>query len=295
MPSVAIIGAGAIGTVLASAVHRTGADIVVCTRTPVENLVLESEGTEQVLPIPVRTEPDEVTPVDWVLLTTKGQDTATAAPWLKRLCGEHTVVAALQNGVEHTERVAPLAGPATVLPGLVYIAAERTTPGHVVHRRGKRILVPQGESGAAFAALMAESGLEVRQQADFTTEAWRKLLGNVAANPITALTLRRMDVLRDPEISELAMTLLREAIAVGNARGARLGDEDLRQILDFYSGFTESDGTSMLYDRLADRPAETELINGAVVRFGREHGIPAPANQAVHALLTVAEPLPTLG
>src|SRR4051794_2743914 len=105
MPTVAIIGAGAVGTVLASSAQLAGADTVVCTRTPVDKLVLEEDGAERTVPVPVpvRTDPMEATPVDWVLLTTKGQDTATAAPWLARLCGPATVVVALQNGVEHRE------------------------------------------------------------------------------------------------------------------------------------------------------------------------------------------------
>jgi 2-dehydropantoate 2-reductase len=293
MPSIAIIGAGAIGSVLASAAYRSGEDVVLCTRTPVDQLVVTDDSGDQAVPVPVYTDPARVSEVDWVLFTTKGQDTATAAPWLSRLCGAKTVVVALQNGVEHEARVAPLAGNATVLPALVYIAAERIAPGHVRHRRGRRIQVPAGESGERFAALMRESGLDIRLEPDFTTSAWRKLLSNVAANPITALTLRRMDVLGEPEVDELSSTLLTEAIAVGNACGARLADEDRRRILEFYADFTATDGTSMLYDRLAGRPAETELINGAVVRFGRQHGIPTPANQAVHALLASAAPLPS--
>ncbi|WP_158887254.1 2-dehydropantoate 2-reductase [Amycolatopsis anabasis] len=290
MTSVAIIGAGAIGTVLAAAVHRTGADTVLCTRTPVGELVLADDDGEHAVDVPVRTDPATAAPVDWVLLTTKGQDVAGAAPWLSRLRAPETTVVALQNGVEHRERVTPLAGSARVLPALVYIAAERIAAGRVRHRRGRRIVVPENADASAFAALLAGSGLEVHREPDFTTAAWRKLLGNVAANPITALTLRRLEVLRDGEIGELTRTLLTEAIAVGAACGARLDAADLRRTLDFYREFAADDGTSMLYDRLAGRPPETDLINGAIVRFGREHGVPTPANQAVHALLAALQP-----
>jgi len=71
----------------------------------------------------------------------------------------------------------------------------------------------------AFSAVMATS-LEVVEEADFTTAAWRKLLSNVAANPITALTSRRLGVLRDTGVRVLASTLLAEAISVGVAEGA---------------------------------------------------------------------------
>jgi 2-dehydropantoate 2-reductase len=82
--------------------------------------------------------------VDWVLLATKAQQTPQAGPWLARLCLPGTVVVVLQNGVDHVERVAPLAVGATVLPALVYVVAvERLARGRVVHCRGRRV-VPAG-------------------------------------------------------------------------------------------------------------------------------------------------------
>jgi 2-dehydropantoate 2-reductase len=285
MPAIAIVGGGAVGTVLAAAAEDAGADTVVCTRTPVDRLLLESEGHTRELDVPLTGDPAAVRRADWVLLTTKVQDTRSARPWLERLCGPDTTVVVLQNGVGHTERVQPLAGEAAVVPGLVYIAAERTTPGRVVHRRGRRLVLPRGNAARALASLLAGSGLEVEEEPDFTTALWRKLLGNVAANPVTALTGRRMDVLRDPEVRDLAEQLLSEAAAVGAAEGARLSAADVADTLAFYDRFGADDGTSMLYDRLAGRALEHEHISGAVTRLGRRHGVPTPANQAVYALL----------
>jgi 2-dehydropantoate 2-reductase len=284
--NVAVIGSGALGVVLADAAERAGHRTFVCSRTPVPRLVLEADGIRRDVPVPVVTDPDSLLPVDWVLLTTKAPDTESARPWLDALCGRKTTVLVAQNGVDHRERVAPLARPAAVLPALVYVSAERTGPGHVVHRWGSRILVPEGDPGAGFAALLAGSGVEVSVTPDFTTAAWRKLLSNVAANPITAITLGRMEVLRRPEIAELVTVLLEEARAVGVAAGADLGEQDIKATLDIYAGFGAQNGTSMLYDRLAGRPTEHDLINGTIVRLGRHHGIPTPANQAVHALLS---------
>jgi 2-dehydropantoate 2-reductase len=102
------------------------------------------------------------------------------------------------------------------------------------------------------------------------------MLSNVAANPVTALTGRRMGVLRDPEVRELFQVLLAEAVAVGIAEGARLGPEDVAGTMAFYDQFGEDDGTSMLYDRLAGRELENELLSGAITRLGRRHGVPTP-------------------
>ncbi|GAA5040522.1 2-dehydropantoate 2-reductase [Thermocatellispora tengchongensis] len=288
MSSIAVIGAGGIGTVLAAAFADAGHEVVACTRPVPGPLVLERGGSVHELKVRMVTDPAAATPAEWVLLCTKAHDTRAAAPWLARTCVAGTTVVVCQNGIGHLGRVAGLVGPATPLPALVYIAAERVGPARVRHHRGTLIVVPAGEPADRLAGL-APAGIEVRGEPDFVTASWRKLLTNVAANPITALTLRRMSVLGDPEVRELATALLTEAVAVGRAAGADLGPDDVTRILAFYSELGPEDGTSMLYDRLAGRPTEYELFNGAVTALGRRHGVPTPANQAVYALLRAGE------
>lgn len=292
MPEVAVIGVGAVGTVAASAAEQAGRDVVICARSPVGGPVaLELDGEERRIEAPVICDVDEARPVDWVLLATKAQQTSQAGPWLARLCRPGTIVVVLQNGVDHVERVAPLADGATVLPALVYVAVERVARGRVVHRRGRRIVLPAGPPARALAELLKGSWLYVVEDPDFRTAAWRKMLGNVAANPVTALTGRRMGVVRDPKVRELMQVLLAEAVAVGIAEGAKLGPEDVPATMAFYDQFGEDDGTSMLYDRLAGRELENELLSGAITRLGRRHGVPAPANQAMYALLGALAPV----
>ena len=115
--------------------------------------------------------------------------------------------------------------------------------------------------------------------------AWRKLLGNLAANPITALTMRRIDVLRDPDVAALARRVLEEGLAVARADGAQLGPEDIEAELRMYARVNPGGGSSMLYDRLAGRPLEHEYIIGEVVRRAERHGIPVPLNRALLTLL----------
>ncbi len=284
-PTVAVIGTGAVATVAASAAEQAGLDVVICARSPVSSVVLELDGQERRLAAAITCDPGRVQPAGWVLLATKAHQTQQAGPWLARLCRPGTVIVVLQNGVDHTERVHPLAAGATVVPALVYVAAERVAPGRVVHRRGRRIVMPAGPAAREFAALMATSWLQITEDDDFLTAAWRKLLSNVAANPITALTGCRLGVLRGREVRELARELLAEAVAVGMAEGAQLSADDVPRTLAFYDEFAEQDGTSMLYDRLAGRSLEHEQFSGAVTRLGRRHGVPTPVNQAMYALL----------
>jgi 2-dehydropantoate 2-reductase len=140
------------------------------------------------------------------------------------------------------------------------------------------------------AALGPPGPVDVELSPDFFTEAWRKLLTNVAASPVTALTGRTLDVLGSPGILPLARGLLTEAVAAGAAAGARLSGADVSATLDFYAGFRPDAGTSMLEDRLAGRPTEHEEITGAVVRAADRHGLVVPLNRAVLALLAAASP-----
>ena len=148
MPEVAVIGVGAVGTVAASAAEQAGADVVICARSPVSGpVVLKVDGQERVVAAPVICDADSVRPVDWVLLATKAQQTPQAAPWLDRLCRPGTVIVVLQNGVDHVERVEPLAAGVTVLPALVYVAVERVARGRVVHRRNGASWCPPARLG----------------------------------------------------------------------------------------------------------------------------------------------------
>jgi 2-dehydropantoate 2-reductase len=97
--------------------------------------------------------------------------------------------------------------------------------------------------------------------------------------------MRRIGVLREPDLKELARGLVTEAIAVGQAAGAELGNEDFARVLEAPNRLSPLAGTSMLYDRLAGRPLEHEYITGAVVRAAERHGVPVPLNRAILALL----------
>jgi 2-dehydropantoate 2-reductase len=286
--SVAVIGLGSIGGAAAGCLAAAGRhDIIACTRKPLERLTLDGPNGTAELPLHALTDPADATPVDWVLLCTKTHQTAATAPWLKRLCAPSTHVAVLQNGIDHVARVAPLAGGATVLPVIVYYNGERLAPDRVRLRQGANqdFVVPNDDAGRAFARLFEGTPLRVDCGDDFITLAWRKLLLNAVASPVTALTLQRQAVLRRPDIQALCTAVLDEAVAVGRAEGAKLADDEAARVLATLFTFSGELGTSMYFDRLAGRPLEIEALNGAIVAAGERHGIPTPLNRALRALL----------
>lgn len=285
---VAVVGVGAIGGVLADAAQAAGHEVTLYTRTPFDGLSVERDGSVHDVKARVVTDLHEVTAADWVLLATKANQTAGAAGWLTRLAGPTTTVVVVQNGVEHRARLAPLGLPGRVVPALTYIGAHRTEPGQVIHVSGRKVIVPDDAAGVAFAALLDPRVADVERVPDFLTAAWRKLLTNAGANPLTALTGRPISVLCSPGMRTLARGLLTEVAAVGRAAGARLTDADVAATMDYYRGLPPETRPSMLQDRLAGRPTEVDEITGVVVRTAEAHGIDVPLNRAMFALLAAA-------
>jgi 2-dehydropantoate 2-reductase len=286
-PSIAVVGLGSIGGVAAGCLLAAGQDVVACVRQPIDHLTLEQPGRILELPVVAVTDPSQARPVDWVLVCTKTQQTTAAAPWLERLCEPRTRVAVLQNGIDHLARVGPLAGGAEVIPVLVYYNGERLAHDRVRLRQGadQDMVVADDDAGRAFARLFAATPLRVHCGADFVTHAWRKLLINAIASPITALTLQRQAVLRRPDMQALCGAILDEAIAVGRAEGARFADDEAARTIATLFTFAGELGTSMYFDRLAGRPLEQEALNGAIVAAGERHGIATPINRALVTLL----------
>jgi 2-dehydropantoate 2-reductase len=109
--TVAVVGLGSIGGIVVGCLRDADRhDVIVCTRKPIERLVLERpEGVVDVS-LHALHDPARAQRVDWVLLCTKGHQTPSATPWLRRLCDSATRVAVLQNGIGHIARISPLVG-----------------------------------------------------------------------------------------------------------------------------------------------------------------------------------------
>ena len=287
---VAVVGPGAIGATFAAAVEETGREVVLCGRTALERVVVEyGAGAPEVeLRAPLLTDASAVDgPVEWVLLAVKAHQTAGAAPWLRALCGAETTVVVLQNGVEQRQLVGPLSGDATLLPAIVWCPAEVVEPGRVRVNGEVRLQVPAGDGGLAFAGLLAGSRASVELVPDFLTEAWRKLVVNAVAG-LMALTGRRMAMFARAEVRSLARRLAAECVAVAQAEGAALGDEDVEQVMRWLDALAPDLGSSILFDRLAGRPLEWDARNGVIQRRGAANGIATPVSDVIVPLLAAA-------
>lgn len=288
--SVAVVGPGAVGCFFGGHLAAVGREVTFCGRpgSVLPQVRVESRAAPVWVEAPRLRRAPAGGPVAWVLLATKCHQTAGAAEWLTRLCGPGTRVLVLQNGVEHHDRVGPLVGAATIVPGVVFCGVERVAPGELVHRSGGWVSVQEGPDGRAAAALFAGAGAGVRLEPDLNVVAWEKLCFNAAGGALLALTRRRNEVFGDAGIIALARTIAEEAARVGRAAGVALGGDVVDRVVARLEGLDPTGGSSLLFDQLAGRPLEWDARNGVVVRLAERYGVEVPASRVVSALLAAS-------
>ena len=300
-----IAGAGAIGGYIGAKLALAGEDVTLFARGPhlaamkANGLrVLDADGDFDVH-LRVIGDLRESCGADVIFLGVKAHALTALAPQLKPLIGEDTTVVSMQNGVPwwyfedfRLERVDPggviaASIPArSVLGSIVYFSTEIAAPGVIRHHEGNRISLgkPDGsrsERGRTIAEALIRSGL----RAPFTTrlrhEIWVKILGNVAFNPISALTRATLaQMVRDPEIRALVRSIMTEAEAVASKLGMELPVSIDQRIAG--AGKVGEHKTSMLQDLEAGRPMELEAVVGAVVELGDRLGVPMPHTRSVY-------------
>jgi 2-dehydropantoate 2-reductase len=310
---IVIAGAGAIGGYIGAKLARAGADVVLFARGPHLHAmqtrglrVTSAEGDFEVRP-QVTGDLATIGRADVVFLGVKAHGLTALAPTLRPLLGSETSVVSTQNGIPwwyfqncggeldglHLERVDPggvIAAsiePRRVVGSLAYFAADIAAPGVIRHTEGNRISLgePDGsksERVKAIAGILIAAGFRCPVTARFRHEIWVKLLGNVAFNPISALTGGTLEELtRHPETSQVVREIMKETEAVAGKLGI-----DMPISIDQRMAGAEKVGahkTSMLQDLEAGRPLELEAVVGAVVELGDRFGVPMPATRAVYA------------
>lgn len=287
--TIAVIGPGAIGSTVAAFLHAAGRPVLLCGRTPRAAVEVRPDGRDPiVVPGPVHTDPADVAgPVDLVFLAVKDTQNKEAGGWLARLCGDRTVVCALQNGVEQADRVGTYCPSAEVVPAAVWFSSETQPEGWVRVRTETRLVLPDTAAGGVVAQALRDTEIAVELDADFSTAAWHKLLVNAVVG-FMVLTGRRSGMFRRDDVAALARRYLAECLAVARAEGAGLRDDVIDEIVGMLAAAPEDLTTSMLTDRAAGRPLEWDIRNGVIARKAAGHGLPTPISDVVVPLLAAA-------
>ena len=137
-----------------------------------------------------------------------------------------------------------------------------------------------------FVSLLQEAGLNPVWSSEINKEIWRKLMVNVAINPICAIAgIRNGGLLEIPELWAQSLEAMREAESVARASGVELEAIDIEDYLKKVVTATSENRVSMLQDLMAGRRTEIDVICGAVISKGEECGIPTPRNEILLALV----------
>ena len=312
---ICVVGAGAIGSLLASGFARAGHEVCLVARgAHLEalrgaGLTLLSGEKREVFRLPASGEPSDFGPQDAVFICLKTHSIAAMLPRTKTLLGRDTVVVPAINGLPwwyfyreggtlDGQPVACLdpAGalfraldPGRILGCVVHAAAEVASPGTVRHTAGRSFLIGEPDRtrsarAEGLVAAMNAAGFEARHAADIRLEIWIKLIGNVSYNPVAALALAQMDdIHRSEALLGLIRKMMEEAMRVAEAYGVRI-PMTVDERIDVAKRLAGAK-ISMHQDVERRRPLEIDAIVGAVVELARKAAIATPMIVAVWALI----------
>jgi len=295
---VCIVGCGAVGSLFAANLAQLE-DVEVWAYDLYEEHVeainragLRLSGAGDVLGrLQATSDPASLPACDFGIVATKAMHTAAA---VEATAAAFTggCVATVQNGLGNEEAIARFAE--RVIRGTTFPAGKLLEPGHVQWDvKGDTTLGPFEPRPAPFAEVerladaCTRAGMPATAVRDARGPQWRKVIFNAATNPVGALTrLTHGRVCDDPGLRRLVSGLVDEGKAVAAAQGISL-DADPEDLIDHAAKpeVAYDHKASMLQDVEARRPTEIDYLNGGIVGFGREHGVPTPLNRAIWSLV----------
>jgi 2-dehydropantoate 2-reductase len=227
-----------------------------------------------------------------VIMTVKTYDLDAAGDLIAPVVGPKTAILTLQNGVEAPERLAQRFGPGRVLAGSIYIVSGLLEPG-VIEKVGRGYRIDFGEMAgapttrsAAVAELLRAGGAQVEVRPDFRASLWEKYLVLAAMSTVTSACMLSLgEIRREPEGLALLQRAVRETGAVGRALGVGITDEAVEATAQRMTLAPDGTKSSMQRDFEKGRPVELEDITGAVIRLGRQVGVPTPTYDALYPVL----------
>jgi len=316
-----IVGAGAVGAYMGALMARAGYDVTLHARGPHLRAMQEkgvrviSADDDFVARPRLVSDLKDAGPVDVVFLCVKAHGLPPLATQLPAVLGPDTAVVSTQNGIPwwyfqadggapksggpgalsdmHLERVDPggvissAIEARRVVGSLIYFSTEIIEPGVVKHNEGNRISLgePNGERTERIrkiADALIASGLRAPVTAHLRNEIWVKILGNVAFNPISALTGATLaQMLGNAETTALIRNIMQETEALTEKLGVKM-QVSIEQRMAGAAKVGEHK-TSMLQDLEAGRPLELEAIVGVVLEVGERIGLPMPHTRSVYA------------
>lgn len=298
---ITVVGAGQMGSLYGAAAHTNGHDVrlvdaskaIVDAINDVGLTIDRRDGQCDVYRIPaMRQLPADAGFDDLVLIMVKGWATRAAAQAVAGIVGETTAILTLQNGLGNEEILRELFPRNEILIGMSVHTVITTGVAHYSHTGVRDTYLGPAHcddlamASRAAAAFRGESfPCHVLPVQEMRREQWAKFVLNCGSLPSLALTrLSTNAALAHPDLIDHIDNLTREACEIGRAEGVEL-DADERVAFQHELFRTAGGRASMLGDVLMKRRTEIDSINGAAIRIAARHGLAAPLNRAMYALV----------
>jgi 2-dehydropantoate 2-reductase len=295
---IAVIGAGAMGSLFAGRLAASGADVSLVEVNPAQidavrerGLRLTMDGKDEVHDLPIGFAESYTGTFDLLIVFTKGMHTQVAMQAASHLNGPDTLALTVQNGLGNVELIQTVIPRQRIIKGMTNWPATVVETGHVtVPGSGEVHLWPAaGERSLRFdevCRVLNDAGLNCRADQSVDASIWEKVSFNAALNSVAAVTGMTVGEMGDSqEAREIIFAILEEALATASALGVEVDRQRTRQSVEYALANHRHHKPSMLQDRLAGRPMEIETITGAVAEQAKRLSVPATMTATMAKLL----------
>jgi 2-dehydropantoate 2-reductase len=301
---IAVVGAGAMGSIYAALLADAGHDVwaVDTWADHVDAInraglrVEGASGDRTVRTVRATTQIAEVGTCDLCLIATKASGVGPAAKAAAPVIGPDALVLTIQNGLGAGERIARHMPTDNVLLGVADgFGASMKGPGHAHHNSMKLIRIGEINGGMTerlqrVEAVWQGAGFNVKAYENITQLIWEKFLCNVTFSaPCTVFDVTVGELMSNPERWQIALGAMLEAHKIALSEGVPLSFDDPVAYVTAFGASMPHARPSMLLDHMAGRPSELDAINGIVPVMGRTARIPTPYNDTLTTVLRQRE------
>jgi 2-dehydropantoate 2-reductase len=287
--SVAVVGSGAVGLYYGGRLAEAGGDVRFLARSDFSEMkehglrAASVEGDFHLPDVSVFLRPEEIGPVDLVIVAWKATANGALAETLPPLVHEGTQVLTLQNGLGNCEAIAEIVGADRVCGGLCFVCINRIAPGKIIHTAGGKLLVGEFASGIAgraegIARRFKEAKIPATSVGDLVKAQWEKLIWNIPFNGLAVAEggVTTDALLADPRIESDIRELMHEVVAAARAQGIML-DEALVESNIARTRPMEAYRPSTMIDFVEGRELELAPIWEEPLRRAVNAGVAMPA------------------
>jgi len=297
---IAVLGAGGLGAVYANIFHQAGIETrIVAKGKRLERLRRDGfyiNGTQYHIPVIDAAMPGPGFTADLIIVATKYYHLASALPDLANFVGPDTIFVSLLNGLTSEEKIGEMYGAKNVLLSIAMNLDALREGNQIFHSKppllifGEASNLKPSSNVRAVQKTLNKAGINFQTPTDMRRMIWWKFMVNVGMNQSSAVcgaTFGRYK--SEPELRWLKENLMREVIAVAQAEGVDLKDEDVTSFYKTIDIIAEDGKTSMLQDIEAGRKTEVEMFAPVVIELGEKHNIPTPINQTILSVIRTLE------